>query len=466
MTQFPLFASHTHGILDVAIIGAGPAGSALSYYLHELRPNATMSIFESSSYIGGRTTTIDVLGETIELGASIFVDVNRNLKNAVKDFDLTIDDSNSGLDKAEDSLAIWNGSNFVYTDSGSSYWSLAKLVWKYGLAPYRAKKHVDSVINKFLKVYEQIPNRSLYNLAASSELLAFTNITGSESYADFGVSPAFYHEIINAATRVNYAQEITKLHGLMSAVSFVTEDSMAVRGGNWQIFAEMVRRSEAFLHLDTRVATISKRDGQAYWTVCTVSSECNHFRHVVVTAPAALNGITITPLPAFEPVEYVCLHVTVLATKRRLSPAYFHLAPGRVVPGSILTTTSQADPDPVPPFQSISIVGKVAETGTLIYKIFSLSRPSDELLDTLFAGARDDAKTDDRPWLEFLYRHTWHAYPYGNTTTTFDDFELLAKGSGLWYTSTMERFISTMETATLAAKNVAHLIHENFYRSP
>lgn len=137
-------------IRDVAVIGAGPAGSAVSYYLNQLSPDLMTTIYENSSYIGGRSTTVDVLGHPVELGASIFVDVNTNLKTAAKVFGLKIDTSDDFLSDEEDSLGIWDGNSFVFQESGKGYWDLAKLFWKYGLAPYRARTHVSTTISKFL----------------------------------------------------------------------------------------------------------------------------------------------------------------------------------------------------------------------------------------------------------------------------------------------------------------------------
>lgn len=60
----------------------------------------------------------------MELGASIFVDVNTILKNATALFGLRPKDSESSFAEV---LGIWNGKEFVYTQDGSGWWNLAKL---------------------------------------------------------------------------------------------------------------------------------------------------------------------------------------------------------------------------------------------------------------------------------------------------------------------------------------------------
>lgn len=67
-----------------------------------------------------------------------------------------------------------------------------------------------------------------------SEALGFTTFT-SQSGLDFftsqGVSPNFAKEMIEAATRVNYAQDITTIHGLGAAVCMAASGAKQIAGG-------------------------------------------------------------------------------------------------------------------------------------------------------------------------------------------------------------------------------------------
>jgi protoporphyrinogen oxidase len=60
----------TDGELDVAIVGAGAAGTYLAYRLIQARPDSRIAIFERSSRIGGRlwSVRVDGLPAPIELG--------------------------------------------------------------------------------------------------------------------------------------------------------------------------------------------------------------------------------------------------------------------------------------------------------------------------------------------------------------------------------------------------------------
>ena len=55
----------------------------------------------------------------------------------------------------------------------------------------------------------------------------------------------------------------------------------------------------------------------------------------------------------------------------------------------------------------------------------------------------------------WMYRKVWNSYPYELPRVTFESLKL---DEGLWYTSGIESFISTMETSALMGKNVARLV--------
>jgi hypothetical protein len=63
--------------------------------------------------------------------------------------------------------------------------------------------------------------------------------------------------------------------------------------------------------------------------------------------------------------------------------------------------------------------------------------------------------------VSWSYEKVWHSYPYELPRITFERIRLEGRASdprGIWYTSGIETFISTMETSALMGKNVARLI--------
>lgn len=144
--------------LRIAIIGAGAAGSSSAYFLSHfhnlpgLNLSTSVDIFDKNNYVGGRSTVIwpwrdhvegfgrsgeeeeeeEEGGEDdlpVELGASIFVDANKNMVKAAKVFGLELVDNSDGGDRG---MGIWDGEKFVYQEGrggwGFGYWDLAKLL--------------------------------------------------------------------------------------------------------------------------------------------------------------------------------------------------------------------------------------------------------------------------------------------------------------------------------------------------
>ncbi|KAI9883411.1 MAG: hypothetical protein M1823_004828 [Watsoniomyces obsoletus] len=494
----------------VAIIGAGSAGASAAYYLQKYAAEANISlsitVFESSSHIGGRSTTVNVYSdptEPVELGASIFVEVNRNLVSAAKQFNLNISSdhvSESSKDTPED-LGVWNGEDFVFTmdEASSDWWNLAKLLWKYGTAPIRTQSLMKSTVASFLKMYDApyFPFKDLSQVVHDVGLTKVTALTGEQLLDAHQISRSFGTDIIQASTRVNYGQNLGLIHGLETMVCMATDGAMAVKGGNWQIFAEMIHAAKADLRLNTSVQSIERGDGgkfsvnaigtQENYTETDASDDkrqfSEHFDQVILAAPLQFTNISITPtLPHVpDPIPYVSLHVTLLASPHRLSPEYFRLPAGSAVPRVVLTTLgkhenpgSSKEGVGSAGFWSISMLRTVRNpsirdetTGEgrkeYLYKIFS-PKPADESFLSAILGlknsstmedAQDGISKDDISW---IYRKRWDSYPYVYPRVTFEDIVL---AENLYYTSGIESFISTMETSSLMGMNVARLaVHQ------
>ncbi|KAI1080946.1 Prenylcysteine oxidase [Whalleya microplaca] len=501
-------SSHTDSqhVKQVAIIGAGAAGSSTAYHLrkyaeqNDLAVNVT--IFERTAHIGGRTLTVDVYdspGQPVELGASIFVEVNRILYNATQEFNLTFTDP--GADE-NGILGIWDGERFVYQQDSESWgwWNLAKLLWKYGTAPYYTRKLVQDTVATFLQLYEApyFPFRSLSTRAFELGLAKITGVTGQQFLAANQLDGPFAHDIVQTSTRVNYASNLAYIHGLGTMVSMAPEGAVAVAGGNWQIFSQMVARSGAHISLNTSVTSISlepgKESGSAApkYGIQTTATGSKHgdtsaptqypvsFDSVVLAAPYQFSGITTDADLIQNPIDeipYATLHVTLFASSFRFSPAFFNLEPGAKVPISVLTTLS-ADEEPKPGpegagkagFFSATLVKVVTNPRTggkeFVYKIFSPAKVTPAFLSSLlgvqvpetFTGSGAVAVDDVDP-ITWYHPTVFHPYPRELPRVTFQDPILR---DGLYYTSGIESFVSTMETSALMGMNVARLIADDY----
>ncbi|OBT59397.1 hypothetical protein VE04_00509 [Pseudogymnoascus sp. 24MN13] len=481
----------TSDVKQIAIIGAGSAGSSTAYYLHKLAQEegieVNITVFERSSYVGGRSTTVDAYDDPahpVELGASIFVSVNEILMNATKEFGLDLKPLSD--EEEHETIGIWNGEKFVLlqTSGGWEWWNNAKMLWKYGMSPIRANKLMQATVGKFLKLYQEpfFPFRSLSERVVELDLVSATAVTGDELLASNSVYPPFTTDIIQAFTRVNYLQNLGVIHGLETMVSMATDGATQIRGGNWQIFDRMLNASGATVYLDTAVSSLEKNSGRYTLTAKPAKAAWNsaaskqQFDSVVIAAPFQYSGLKLSDgLVEKNPDEipYVQLHATLFTTPLKLDGSYFGLKPGDVVPTTVYTTLSPSD-DPTSRtdivgkagFFSISALRSVTHPTSgrkeFIYKIFSSEAVTNEFLGSLF-GIRlpevkslADSPNDDITW---FYPHVWNSYPYEYPRVTFEDIEL---ARGLYYTAGIESFISTMETSALMGKNVAQLLVEDF----
>jgi prenylcysteine oxidase / farnesylcysteine lyase len=484
----------------IAIIGGGAGGSSAAYHLRKFVDASAydlplvIDIFEAQDRIGGRTTTVNALNDTrypVEVGASIFVDKNYILANATKEFGLRV--STNLYEVAEESrfdLGVWNGREFVFKQSSGSswwqgYWDIAKLLWKYGTSPIRTRSLTQRVVGAFLDLYDSaFPFSMLQDAIEGAGLLKYTAATGYEVLRAEGISEAFARDIVQASTRVNYATNLNQIHGLEALVCMATDGAMAVEGGNWQIFDEAVKRSNANVKLNTTVKGIMKKGvGQYYLALDNQASAIPEpYQNVILAAPYQFSGLEIEPEPAYLPesIDYVTLYVTLFTSPYMLSPTFFDMAPEQWqdVPATILTTLPSDFDSTVPDphiFKSISTLQVIADPNSqspqYLYKIFSSAKLTGTFISELYgfqdsySNTSESDPVSDIPneHITWLHEKTWQSYPVETPRSRFEYIRLdpdisAPLGTGLWYTSGIEPFVSTMETSALMGMNIARLI--------
>ena len=469
-------------VKSVAIIGAGSGGASAAYYINRFKhpcSRVNITVYERSSYVGGRSTTVDVYddpAEPVELGASIFVEVNKNLVSAAREFGLAAQGFKPRIEDLPNTLGVYDGKDWVFMGSESGWWTTAKILWKYGLAPIRTQQLMKKTVGAFLRMYDEpyFPFKDLSQTAYDLGLTEATAATGEQFLQANGIQGLFGMDIIQASTRVNYAQNIDKIHGLESMVCMATDGAMSIQGGNWQIFDGMLNASGAKVFLNTSVSNVYRQPDGSYAVNALSSSypsgiDLAVYDTVVLAAPLQFAKLSLTPAPVNPPSEipYVELHVTLFTSPRKLDPQAFNLESG--VPTTILTTTPKTNANP-PPFYSISTLRTLINPTTYqreyLYKIFSPAPISvswlHSILTPLHAGLHED-NTRDRRDISWIYEKVWQSYPYLPPRITFEDVQLDEEGK-VWYTSGIESFISTMETSSLMGMNVARLITDGWKR--
>lgn len=467
-------------VKSVAIIGAGSGGASAAYYLNRFKhpcSRVNITVYERSSYVGGRSTTIDVYGdptEPVELGASIFVEVNKNLVSAAREFGLATQGFKPKIKKLPNTLGVYDGQDWVFMGSESGWWTTAKILWKYGLAPIRTQQLMKKTVGAFIKMYDQphFPFRDLSQTAYDLGLTEATAATGEQFLEANGIRGSFGPDIIQASTRVNYAQNIDKIHGLESMVCMATDGAMSIQGGNWQIFDGMLKASGAKVLLNTSVSNVYRQSDGSYAVNALSSSyptgiDLAVYDDVILAAPLQFAKLSLTPAPMNPPpaIPYVNLHVTLFTSRHKLDPQAFNLESG--VPTTILTTTPKTHTNP-PPFYSIStlrtLTNPITHQREYLYKIFSPAPVSASWLHSILSApfaSVDQNKIHDNKDISWIYEKVWQSYPYLPPRVTFEDVQLDEEGK-VWYTSGIESFISTMETSSLMGMNVARLIADGW----
>ncbi|KAJ3826223.1 Prenylcysteine lyase-domain-containing protein [Lentinula raphanica] len=457
------------GTPRVAIIGAGAAGSSAAFWISKAQErfgvDVEVDVYEKTSHIGGRSLTIyphdNDTFKPVELGASIFVKANRNLWRAVKEFNLTLQDySDEGND-----LGIWDGEQLLLNLPGNRWWDTLKVLWRYGVMSPRRSNSLQvthGLVANMLKQYSTlytIDSPKWENITDLAHSLGWTNLienTGADFFTSNGVSRQYVFELLEAATRVNYGQNIDSIHALEAACSIAADGASQVEGGNWQIFDRFLNHSGANIYKDTKVSRITQKQSSKsrQWVVHSDKGSTG-YKAVIIAAPFHQSNIELpTALASQIPKQpYVHLHVTFLTTTSpSLNPEYLALSPNEKAPSMVLTTYEGARQGrKAPEFNSISYHGKVSEDEWGV-KIFSEAPIEDKWLESMFNNQ-----------VTWVHRAEFDAYPKLPPTSSFPPVML---DRGLYYVNAFEPFISTMETETLASRNVVDLLlNEEFSSS-
>ena len=264
----------------------------------------------------------------------------------------------------------------------------------------------------------------------------------------------------------------------------------SVKGGNFQIFEHFLAASKASLYLNTTVKSVTRPSSTGAWFIdSTASKTPRAYRTVVLAAPYHQTGISFSsasPLAPVPPQPYVQLHVTLLMPDGGLKPDYFNLKSPSTELNTVLTTYEgvRQHGRTAPEFNSLTYHDVRRRNGSdadaaggarwtsaaepTVAKIFSKERVEDAWLEKVFEGQ-----------VEVVARKVWDSYPVLPPTTEFPPVKL---AEGLYYVNAFEpcvvlpsrfrvwanvssasRLISTMETETIASRNVVELLMREQY---
>lgn len=280
-------------------------------------------------------------------------------------------------------------------------------MWRYGYnAPLRTRAIVQSMTDTIKALYA--PDTPHFaNLTSLVKELNWTSLV-SQTAADFldaeGINPQWTRELVEAATRVNYAQNVDNIHALGALCSLAATGASSVKGGNYQVFEQFVRRSGASVYLNTTVTALAYDRDTALWRVSTheQSPVPLAYRAIVLAAPYHQASIRFSPsdiaeIPPHQP--YLHLHVTLLTTTSPTpNPTRFNMSSNSQVPTYIMTSYSgvRQGGSTEPDFVALAFHGQLKNMNQdegpflgdhseeYVVKIFSLQRLSEEWLESMF----------------------------------------------------------------------------------
>ncbi|KVI00496.1 farnesylcysteine lyase [Cynara cardunculus var. scolymus] len=434
---------------DVCIIGTGIAGSSVSHFLRQYSPTiAQIRMFERHPVVGGRMATVTIAGETFEAGASILHPKNYHALNFTHMLNLKV----KGPSPSENSfsLGIWDGQQFVFKtiDSKSksqlvqylvSLANSIRMFIRYGISLLKMTGFVEVTVDNFLKYYESRESRPIFSnvedMLKWAGLYNLTTQTLEDELVGLKYSPLLIQELITVITRINYGQSV-RISGLAGAVSLAGSggDLWAVEGGNWQMAAGLVNRSDVTLHLQEEIVSVTNLGG--FYELN--STQGNSYTCQVTVVATPLDELNIQFTPVISIPERKLQHTHATFVRGLLNHAYFGLDAVSDIPELVGTIES-----PKLPFTCISVL-KEHSAEDMTYKMFSRQSLTDTLLDQIFSTRKE------------TLRINWGAYPHYHAPEKFAPFML--DDMHLYYVNAFENAASTMETSAVAAENIARLI--------
>lgn len=201
------------------------------------------------------------------------------------------------------------------------------------------------------------------------------------------------------------------------------------------------------------------------------------FDNVIIASPWQYSGIESAEdiiKHGIDAIPYMKLHVTLFTSPHRLHAPYFGLKPGTPAPSNVYTTLGKDEAAGEGPkgvgragFYSISTLRSITNPRTqnkeYLYKIFSAEAVNSTFLSAILGAdvpssfIAPDLRAEGEP-VSWYCPHWFHSYPIELPRVTFQDPVI---GRGLYYTSGIESFISSMETSALMGMNVARLIADD-----
>jgi hypothetical protein len=486
-----LIALHsTACAFNVAVIGGGVGGATLVHFLNELCPGrVNITLLEATDHLGGRLEHWRApemeMEHGVELGASVYHDVNRYMRTIVEDT-LHLSTTHPYKD-VRVGIFDGNSSTFSFVESDLSVLNTAlAAVWRYGDAPLKAERAVEDLVQKLLHIYQAQQEGKTYSTA--EELLeslglldairvdSETILRRAFSHSVNAQSPLsesyrrFLDEFVFSLGNINYGQGL-ELNGLAGMVAMKGKGSElhSVVGGNRQIVERLLERYNGVtVKLNSPVKVKVEQPSSKGARSCR-----SQYPTIVGLNPTDFDCIVSShPRPEAGGFKMHQTHVTIV--RGRLNESYFRdplsaestlvgslgRLPGVIIAGRHSNATKIE-------FRSIGrLNSEPNDSRDALFKVFSQEKLTNRFWE---AGPFDRGS-------HVVHEKTWMAYPklqpWPKDRTTRHPFVLHegcddsaqtgVKLPPIFDSGALEFAVSTMETQAIAAKNVGLLIAERW----
>lgn len=268
-------------MLDVAIVGAGPAGLDAAYRLRDRK----IAVFEREREVGGRTRTAIVAGEPINRGA-LYVYYGTETEAICNELGIGV----LPVEPSTYSLH-YRGTTVTEVDAGD-------LV--------RDLPIPDAAKSDFLDLLVSL--RNLYGEHAAHGLLESSQSLSRQSFADFlGTREPEVAEILRTAcicASTTYPEDLSTQYALRYVASYFVKDHDHrgyIPGGMQTMSLALQQRLGDAVRLNSTVSAVEKLPtGFALWVTTASGTERVEAREVVMAVPGPLVATLAPWLPEWK----------------------------------------------------------------------------------------------------------------------------------------------------------------------
>lgn len=485
----------------IGIIGGGISGTSCALYIKDaiakyLCPegqscahlqNLSITLFERGPGTGGRNQSVHLSDKEdqdvseVELGGSHIIKDNRYATDLVERFGLTLVERHKSI-KPVIAVWDWESHEVLFRTWPSSMRTFLSMMYRYelGFPILGARNEIANAISKFVKIYDMQQTmtlaecftfRTIQQFLDAVDMLPLSRLTFHEHMVrDRRIQEQFVREVLEPVLRINYmqgARQLSALAGMIGSAGFI-RPFCAIKQGTHSLSRSMARDSQSSLKLNREVVHISHNDktGQyeLKWRNSTSHAEegAEFFDIVVIATPLEQSNIVFgdtlsarMPMGTIQRQRPFIKGITTVVVADNINPSVFNLPS---LPSDNVWYVMTAEPertDPVNlPFNVVGFAGtthQFSHDGHLVFKLFSHKKISDSMVKSLFPG------------VQMITSHRWDrpgSYPILSPSVSPSEEwpPVVLDNHLLYYTSSMESVVSTMETSLISSMNIALLI--------